>query len=53
MAGVLDNRQVLVKIFFGILVGILGVSMLLYLVPQAHRGGARGSVGTLPAHPAR
>src|SRR5262245_49254815 len=34
MAGVLDNRQILVKIFIGIFVGLLGISMLLYLVPQ-------------------
>ena len=34
MAGALDNKQVLVKIFIGIFVGILGISMLMYLVPQ-------------------
>jgi peptidyl-prolyl cis-trans isomerase D len=34
MAGALDNRQILVKIFIGIFVGLLGISMLLYLVPQ-------------------
>jgi peptidyl-prolyl cis-trans isomerase D len=34
MAGALDNKQVLVKIFIGIFVGLIGISMLLYLVPQ-------------------
>jgi peptidyl-prolyl cis-trans isomerase D len=34
MAGALDNKQILVKIFIGIFVGLIGISMLLYLVPQ-------------------
>src|SRR5215471_2489263 len=40
MAGALDNRQVLVKIFIGIFVGLIGISMLLYLVPQGPGTGA-------------
>ena len=39
MAGALDNRQVLVKIFIGIFVGLIGISMLLYLVPQGPGSG--------------
>src|SRR5215467_5032027 len=38
MAGALDNKQVLVKIFIGIFVGLIGISMLLYLVPQGPGG---------------
>ena len=40
MAGALDNKQVLVKIFVGIFVGLIGISMLLYLVPQGPGTGA-------------
>jgi peptidyl-prolyl cis-trans isomerase D len=47
MAGVLDNRQVLVKIFIGIFVGLLGISMLLYLVPQGPGTGAEASSDTV------
>ena len=39
MAGALDNKQVLVKIFVGIFVGLIGISMLLYLVPQGPGSG--------------
>src|SRR5215470_14538409 len=47
MAGVLENRQVLVKIFIGIFVGLLGISMLLYLVPQGPGTGAEASSDTV------
>src|SRR5262244_2658685 len=40
MAGALDNKQILVKIFIGIFVGLIAVSMLLYLVPQGPGTGA-------------
>jgi peptidyl-prolyl cis-trans isomerase D len=40
MAGALDNKQILVKIFIGIFVGLIGISMLLYLVPQGPGNGA-------------
>jgi peptidyl-prolyl cis-trans isomerase D len=34
MAGAWDNRQILVRVFIGIFIGMIAVSMLLYLVPQ-------------------
>src|SRR5499427_7302677 len=40
MAGALDNKQILVKIFIGIFVGLIGISVLLYLVPQGPGTGA-------------
>src|SRR5215510_1019406 len=40
MAGALDNKQILLKIFIGIFVGLIGISMLLYLVPQGPGTGA-------------
>ena len=40
MAGLFENRQVLTRILFGVIVGILAVSMLLYLVPQGPGTGA-------------
>src|SRR5262252_27448 len=40
MAGALDNKQILLKIFVGIFVGLIGISMLLYLVPQGPGTGA-------------
>ncbi|HEU0370101.1 MAG TPA: SurA N-terminal domain-containing protein, partial [Candidatus Acidoferrum sp.] len=40
MAGALDNKQILVKIFIGIFVGLIGISMLLYLVPQGPGTGS-------------
>jgi len=43
MAGALDNKQVLVKIFIGIFVGLIGISMLLYLVPQGPGTDTDGS----------
>jgi len=36
MAGAWDNKQVLVKIFVGIFIGLIAISMLLYLVPQGN-----------------
>jgi len=41
--GVFDNRQVLTRIFIGIFVGLIAVSMLLYLVPQGPGAGASSS----------
>ncbi len=35
MAGAFDNQKVGVRILFGVIIGILALSMLLYLVPQA------------------
>ncbi len=40
MAGALSNRKTLVRIFGGIVIGILAVSMLLYLVPQGTNTGS-------------
>src|SRR5215467_7450366 len=34
MAGVFENRQLLLKVFIGIFIGLIAISMLLYLVPQ-------------------
>ena len=34
MAGAWDNKQILVRIFIGIFIGLIAISMLLYLVPQ-------------------
>ena len=47
MAGVLDNKQILVKIVIGIFVGMLGISMLLYLVPQGPSGADASSSDTV------
>ena len=33
MAGAWDNKQILVRVFIGIFIGMIAVSMLLYLVP--------------------
>ena len=35
MAGAFDNQKVGVRILFGVIIGILALSMLLYLVPQS------------------
>jgi peptidyl-prolyl cis-trans isomerase D len=35
MAGVFDNQKTGVRILFGVIIGMLAVSMLLYLVPQS------------------
>src|SRR5215475_6280349 len=43
MAGLLENRQVLTRILIGIFVGLIAVSMLLYLVPQGPGTGAASS----------
>lgn len=40
MAGLFDNKQVLTRILIGIFVGLIAVSMLLYLVPQGPGTGA-------------
>src|SRR5579871_1173018 len=40
MAGLFDNRQFLTRVLFGVVVGILAISMLLYLVPQGPGAGA-------------
>ncbi len=39
MSGVFDNQKTLVRIFGGIFIGMLAVSMLLYLVPQGPNMG--------------
>jgi peptidyl-prolyl cis-trans isomerase D len=39
MAGIFDNRKTMVRIFIGVVVGLLAVSMLLYLVPQGPATG--------------
>src|SRR5215472_14782046 len=43
MPGVFDNQKTGVRILFGVVIGLLAVSMLLYLVPQ---GTSTGEVGT-------
>ncbi|HWZ99992.1 MAG TPA: peptidyl-prolyl cis-trans isomerase [Candidatus Dormibacteraeota bacterium] len=43
MAGLFENKQVLTRIFIGIFVGLIAVSMLLYLVPQGPGAGASSS----------
>lgn len=35
MAGVFDNQKTGVRILFGVIIGMLALSMLLYLVPQS------------------
>lgn len=40
MAGLFENKQVLTRILIGIFVGLIAVSMLLYLVPQGPGAGA-------------
>src|SRR6201987_3518849 len=49
MAGVLDNKQILVKIFIGIFVGLIGISMLLYLVPQGPGSGTEADASDVVA----
>jgi len=49
MAGALDNKQILLKIFIGIFVGLIGISMLLYLVPQGPGTGADGDASDVVA----
>jgi peptidyl-prolyl cis-trans isomerase D len=49
MAGALDNKQILVKIFIGIFVGLIGISMLLYLVPQGPGSGAEADASDVVA----
>jgi peptidyl-prolyl cis-trans isomerase D len=49
MAGALDNKQILVKIFIGIFVGLIGISMLLYLVPQGPGSGTDADASDIVA----
>ncbi len=49
MAGALDNKQILVKIFIGIFVGLIGISMLLYLVPQGPGTGSEADASDVVA----
>src|SRR5947209_15968239 len=39
MAGAFENKKVGVRILFGVVIGLLAVSMLLYLVPQGSNTG--------------
>jgi peptidyl-prolyl cis-trans isomerase D len=39
MAGAFDNQKTGVRILFGVIIGMLALSMLLYLVPQAPESG--------------
>jgi hypothetical protein len=34
MAGVFENKKTGVRVLFGLFIGVIAVSMLLYLVPQ-------------------
>jgi len=43
MAGAWDNRQILVRVFIGIFIGLIAISMLLYLVPQGPNSDAESS----------
>jgi peptidyl-prolyl cis-trans isomerase D len=42
MAGVLDNRKIGVRVILGIVVGLLGITMLTYLIPQGPNGADSG-----------
>src|ERR1051325_7431878 len=43
MAGVFDNRKLGVRILLGAVVGVLGIGMLLYLVPQGPNSDVESS----------
>ena len=43
MAGAWENRQILVRVFIGIFIGMIAISMLLYLVPQGPSTDAESS----------
>jgi peptidyl-prolyl cis-trans isomerase D len=43
MAGAWENRQILVRVFIGIFIGMIAISMLLYLVPQGPSSDAESS----------
>jgi peptidyl-prolyl cis-trans isomerase D len=43
MAGAWDNKQILVRIFVGIFIGLIAISMLLYLVPQGPSSDAESN----------
>src|SRR5438874_785304 len=45
MAGAWDNNQILVRIFIGIFIGLIAISMLLYLVPQGPSSDAESNDG--------
>lgn len=47
MPGVFDNNKIGVRIILGVVVGALGISMLLYLVPQGPGTGAEASSDTV------
>src|ERR1700752_1625407 len=47
MPGELDNKKIGVRIILGAVVGALGISMLLYLVPQGPGTGAEASSDTV------
>ena len=47
MAGALDSKKIGVRIILGAVVGALGISMLLYLVPQGPGTGAEASSDTV------
>src|SRR6266403_4137241 len=43
MAGAWDNKQILVRVFIGIFIGLIAISMLLYLVPQGPNSDAESN----------
>jgi peptidyl-prolyl cis-trans isomerase D len=43
MAGAWDNKQILVRVFIGIFIGLIAISMLLYLVPQGPSSDAESN----------
>ena len=47
MAGVLDNRKTGVRVILGVVVGLLGITMLTYLVPQGPGTDANDSSDTV------
>jgi peptidyl-prolyl cis-trans isomerase D len=47
MAGVLDNRKTGVRVILGVVVGLLGITMLTYLVPQGPGTDANDSTDTV------
>jgi peptidyl-prolyl cis-trans isomerase D len=47
MAGAFENKKVGVRILFGVIIGLIAISMLLYLVPQGTNTGEAASTDTL------
>lgn len=47
MAGESNNRKLLIKVVFGIVIGLLAISMLLYLVPQGNNATDAASNDTV------